>query len=144
MYTDRSLCWFIAEGRRFQPDLRVMHVIDLNFILRLEIFVHRDGQLWASHLILDVDPMNSTWQSFSQALLVDSPLLSYIDVRHINFLSPSLTTREARDLGLCYITVKNLAPVKDESTEHVSRSHKAHMPVEEPDAPARITKEEIA
>ena len=29
-----------------------MHVRDLNFVLRLEIFMHSDGQLQASHLIL--------------------------------------------------------------------------------------------
>ena len=75
-----------------------MHIRDLNFILRSEIFVHSDGQLQASHLILDVDPMYSTWQTFSQALLVDSPLLSYIDVRHENFLPPQLTIGEAHDL----------------------------------------------
>ena len=54
-----------------------------------------DGQLQASHLILDVDPVYSTWQAFSQALLVDSPLLLYIDIQHANFLPPSLATSEA-------------------------------------------------
>ena len=68
---------------------------DLNFVLRLEIFVHTDGQLQASHLILDCNPVYSTWQPFNQALLVDSPLLSYIDVWHANFLPPSLTVGEA-------------------------------------------------
>ena len=57
-----------------------MHVGDLNFVLRSEIFVHKDGQLRASHLILGVDPVYSTWQSFSYALLVDSLLLSYIEM----------------------------------------------------------------
>ena len=65
-----------------------MHVKDLNFVLRSEIFMHMDGQLRASHLILSCNPVYSTWQSFNQALLVDSPLLSYMDVRHPN-LPPS-------------------------------------------------------
>ena len=75
-----------------------MHVRDLNFVLRSEIFVHLDDQLQASHLILGVDPVYSTWQTFSQALLVDSPLLSYIDVQHANFRPPQLTIGEAHDL----------------------------------------------
>ena len=83
----------------FTLDIRMVHVRDLNFIPKSEIFVHWDGQLQASHLILDVDPVYSTWQSLTQALLVDSPLLSYIDVRHSNFLPPKLTVGEARDLG---------------------------------------------
>ena len=33
------------------------HVRDLNFVLRLEIFVHSDGQLRASHLILGYNPV---------------------------------------------------------------------------------------
>ena len=75
----------------FTQDIRTVHVQYLNFVLRSEIFVHWDGQLRASRLILGVDPVYSTWQPFSQALIVDSPLLSYIDVRHANFLPPNFT-----------------------------------------------------
>ena len=106
-----------------------MHIRDLNFVLRSEIFVHWDGQLQASHLILSVDPMYSTWQAFSQALLVDSPLLSYIDVQHANFLPPRLTVGEARDLGSQYTCSDELAPIRDESTKRMSRhrQEQAHM-----------------
>ena len=54
----------------------MVHVRDLNFVLRFEIFVNFDGQLWASHLILGCTPIYKTWQPFSQALLVDSPWLN--------------------------------------------------------------------
>ena len=104
----------------FTQDIRIVHVRDLNFVLRFEIFVHRDGQLHVSHLILDVDSMYSTWQPFSQALIVDSPLLSYIDVRHANFLPPNFTVDEARDLGPQYTCSDELAPIKDESAEVTS------------------------
>ena len=83
----------------FVQDIRTVHAKDLNFILRSEIYVHWDGQLWASHLILGIEPVYSTWQNFKQALLVDNPLLSYIDVRYANFLPLKLTTGEARDFG---------------------------------------------
>ena len=73
-------------------------------------------------------------------MLVDSLLLSYIDVQHANFLSPSLTTSEAQDLGLRYITAKDRAPVRDESKEHVSLSRKVHVPIEAPNAPAQVAK----
>ena len=82
--------------------------------------MHWDGQLRASHLILRVDPVYSTWQAFDQALLVDSSLLSYIDVRHANFLPPKFTVGEARDLGLQYIFSDKLAPVWDEFAKCVS------------------------
>ena len=89
--------------------------------------------------------MYSTWQAFGQALLVDSPFLSYIDVRHANFLPPRLTVGEAHDLGPHYTCSDELAPIKDESAERVShrRRELAHQQVEqgnpppvEPEAPA--------
>ena len=110
----------------------MVHVRDLNFILRLEIFVHWDGQLRVSHLILGLEPVYSTWQAFGQALLVDSPLLSYIDVRHANFLPPRLTVGEAHDLSSRYTCSDELAPFRDESAERVSHYCRelAHQQVE--------------
>ena len=110
--SNQFLYCFYADTRRFKKDLRVVHVRDLNFVLRSEIFVHWDGQLQASHLIFGIDPVYSTWQVFGQALLVDSPLLSYIDVRHVNFLAPRLTVGEARDLGPCYTCSDELTPIR--------------------------------
>ena len=117
---------------------------DLNFVLKSEIFMHRDRQLRTSHLILGVDPMYSTWQAFSQALLVDSQLLSYMDVRHANFLPPSLTTGEARDLVPRYTTTKDQAPTRDESVERVYQSHKQHIPIERNEGQAQAAKQEVA
>ena len=109
-----------------------MHVWDLNFVLRSKNFVHWDGQPQASHLILGFDPMYSTWQAFNQALLVDNPLLSYIDVQHANFFPPRLTVGEARDLGPQHTCSDELAPIRDESAEHVSqrRHEQAHVLVQ--------------
>ena len=44
-----------------------------------------------------------------------------------------MTTSEARDLGLYYITAEDLAPIKDKLAEWVSRALKewGHVPVEE-------------
>ena len=105
----------------FVPDIRTVHAKDLNFILRSEIYVHWDGQLRASHLILGVEPVYFTWQNFKQTLLVDNPLLSYIDVRYANFLPLKLTTGEAREFGRRFTCSDKLAPLRDESAERVSR-----------------------
>ena len=122
-----------ADTKRLKKDLRVIHVRGLNFVLRSEIFVHWDGQLRASHLILELEPVYSIWQAFRQALLVDSPLLSYIDVRHANSLPPRLTVGEACDLGPRYTCSDELAPIRDESIECVScrRQELAHQQVEQ-------------
>ena len=39
----------------FVPDIKTVHVRDLIFVLRSEIYVYWDEQLSASHLILGVD-----------------------------------------------------------------------------------------
>ena len=71
-------------------------------------------------MIPEVELVYSTWQSFKQALL-DSPLLSYIDVRYANFLLPKLTTGEAREFGKRYTCSDELAPLRDESAKRMSR-----------------------
>ena len=76
---------------------------------------------------------------------MDSPLLSYIDIWHANFLPPSLTLGEAWDLGPQYTTREDRAPVRDELAEHVSQSRKVHVPVEKSKAPAQpVEPEEVA
>ena len=119
----------------FVQDLRAVHTRDLNFVLRSEIYGHWDGQLRASHLILGVEPVYSTWQPFKQALIVDSPLLSYIDVRYVNFLPPKLTTGEAREFGRRFTALDELAPLRDESAERVSQRlrERAHEAIQQGD-----------
>ena len=99
----------------------------------MHLRLHWDGQLRASYMILRVEPVYSTWQSFKQALLVDSPLLSYIDVRYANFLPPKLTTSEAREFEKRYTCSDELAPLRDESAERVSQRLRelAHEAIQE-------------
>ena len=138
----------------FVQDLRAVHAKDLNFVLRSEIYVHWDGQLWASHLILGVEPVYSTWQPFKQALIVDSPLLSYIDIRYVNFLPPKLTTGEAREFGRRFTCADELAPLRDESGEQASRRLReiAHEAIQQegqvqeqpiPENPAAVPQQQV-
>ena len=153
LFTLTLICFlFAANCSVFTQEVRTVHVRDLNFVLRSEIFVYRDGQLRASHLILGVDLVYSTWQPFSQAFLVDSPLLSYIDVQHVNFLPPSITVGETRDLGPWYTCSDELAPIRDESAEVASRhlrerTHEAvqHEAIQaKPANPVQIATQEAA
>ena len=72
---------------------------ELNFILCSEVFVHYDGQLKASYLILGCVPSYTSYQNSSSALMVGSPLLSFLDVWLPGFLPRGLTSKEARHLG---------------------------------------------
>ena len=113
------------------PDLNIVHVRDLNFVLRSEIFFHFDEQLRAFHLILDVTPVYSNYQSYRQALTVGSPLLSYIDMRHRGFFSLRLIVGEAQDLSFRLVRVGLLVPAKDGSANTVFQGRTLHTPVEE-------------
>lgn len=105
---------------------------DLNFLLRSEIFVHYNGQLWASHLILECTLVYTSYQDPRQALIVGSPLLSYIDARHQGFLPPGLTVGEARDLNPRLVRVGSLLPVRDGLADPVFYGCTEHIPIEEP------------
>jgi len=62
LFTLTLICFlFAADSSVFTQDIRTVHVWDLNFVLMSKIFVHWDEQLHASHLILSVDPVYSTW-----------------------------------------------------------------------------------
>ena len=121
-----------ADVKKFKPDIRVVHVRDLNFVLRSEIFVSFNRQLRASYLILDYTPVYTSYQPSRQALLVDSPLLSYIDVQHPNFFPLNLTVGEARDFDPWLTKVDSLEPVRDTSADSIFQGRTIHIPVEEP------------
>lgn len=85
-----------ALSKKFQPDLSIVWTRELNFILGLEIFMHYDGQLKASHLILGCMPSYTNYQDSLGVLTVGGPLLSYLDVRLPGFLPHGLTSGKAR------------------------------------------------
>ena len=69
-----------VESLLIRQSLGLVNARDLNFILRLEIFVHYNGQLRASHLILGCTPSYTNYQDPGSAFLATHPLLTYIDV----------------------------------------------------------------
>lgn len=107
-----------------------MRIKKLNFFLRSEIFVHFDGQLKASHLILGCVPSYTSYQDSSSALTVSSLLLSYLDVRLPGFLPYGLTSGEARHLGPLIARHDSLEPLQDGSGDTVFQGQAVHIPLE--------------
>ena len=56
-------------------------------MLRSEIFINKDGQLRATHLILDYKPISRIFQDAGQALRAGSSRLARIDVSKPRFLA---------------------------------------------------------
>ena len=122
--------FLIVDSKRFQPDLSVIRARELNFVLRSENFVHCDGQLRASHLILSCVSSYTSYQDSLGALTVGSPLLSYLGVWLPEFLPHRLTSGEARHQGPRIVRESLLESVCDDSGDMVFHGRVVHIPVE--------------
>jgi len=109
---------------------------DLNFVIQSEIFLHFDGELRVSHLILGCTPAYTSFQDPDQVLTVGSPLLSYLDVRLCGFLPRGLIPDKAQALGPGQIKEGSLLPVRDSLADRVFHSRAEHILVEEPNEKA--------
>ena len=67
--------------------LSFVNVPSLNKLLRSEIFISKDRQLWATHLILDYEPLSRIFQDVGQAIRVGAPRLARINVSKPGFLA---------------------------------------------------------
>ena len=68
------------------PNLNLVNEPDLTKILKAKIFVHKDGQLRATHLILGYDPMSSSFQAPKYMIKATDPLLHQINIAVLGFL----------------------------------------------------------
>lgn len=64
-----------------------MNVPALNYLLRSEIYVTKDGQLRACHLVLGYRPLTRAFQTIGHAIRAGSPQLARIDVSKPKFLA---------------------------------------------------------
>ena len=67
--------------------LNLVNVAGLNKVLRSEIFVSKDKQLRAIHLILDFEPLSNQFQDVGQIMRAGDPRLRRIDVFVPSFLA---------------------------------------------------------
>ena len=69
-----------------------MNFPELNRILRSEIFLHKDDQRRAMHMILGFNPISKRFQSPKHVIRAKDPRLALIDVAVPGFLTtPSLS-----------------------------------------------------
>ena len=62
------------------PNLIFINILDLNRVLKSEVFVSEDRQLRAVHLILDFIPLSDKFQDVGNAIRANDPRLARIDV----------------------------------------------------------------
>ena len=72
----------------------LVNFLDLNRILKSEIFLYQDGQLWVVHVILGFMPISNHFQSPKNVIKAKDPRLALIAVAVLGFftkLPPSST-----------------------------------------------------
>ena len=84
--------WFcfsdvFVDKRYVAPKLSLVNVTSLNKVLRSEVFVSKDRQLWVVHLILDFEPLSDNFQDVGHAMRAGDPWLARIDVSVLGFLT---------------------------------------------------------
>ena len=62
-----------ADKNQVALRLNFTNVATLNYLLRSEIFVSKDGQLRVVHLILEFDPISKIFQEIGHVIRVDDP-----------------------------------------------------------------------
>jgi len=77
-----------ANRAHVAPRLSHTNIQALNYLLRSKIFVHEDGQLRATHLILGYEPLSRVFLDVGQSIKAGSPRLARIDMSKPGFLAP--------------------------------------------------------
>ena len=68
------------------PSKHLMNFTNLNRILRLEIFLHKDGQLRVVHVILGFEPLSKCFQSPKNVSKAKDLRLALSDIVVLGFL----------------------------------------------------------
>ena len=77
----------IAGRRLVAPRPSHTNIAASNYMLRSKIFMSKDRQLQAVHLILDFEPISKTFQEISHAIKARDPWINRIDVSRSDFLA---------------------------------------------------------
>ena len=82
--------WFfyLTDKAQINPWLSLINVPALNYLLRSQIFVNDDGQLWAAQLILDYEPISRTFLDVCNSIRANDYRLARIDMSRPGFLAP--------------------------------------------------------
>ena len=78
----------LTDKTQVTPRISLINVPALNYLLRSQIFVNDDGQLRATRLILDYEPLSRSFLDVGNAIRANDYRLARIDVSRPHFLAP--------------------------------------------------------
>ena len=77
----------LTDKHHTAPNKSLVNFLKLNQILRLEIFLHKDGQFRVMHVILGFNPISKSFQSPKYIIKAKDPRLVLTDVAVPDFLT---------------------------------------------------------
>jgi len=92
-----------ADKRADAPNLSLVDEPDLTKILKDEIFVHTDGQLRVTHLILSYNPLSSSFQAPKCMIKASDPCLHQINVAVPGFLTTGPIPKGIQQVDLSFL-----------------------------------------
>lgn len=92
------MVFIVLFGRQIphNPAKHLVNFEDLNQILRSEIFLHKDNQLRAAHVILKYKPSSKRFQSPNNIIKAKDYRLALIDVAFLGFILPESPPTETQ------------------------------------------------
>ena len=78
----------LTDKTQVNPQISLIDIPALNYLLRSQIFVNDDGQLRVAHLILDYEPISRTFLDVGNTIRANDYHLAHIDVSRPHFLTP--------------------------------------------------------
>ena len=78
---------FSVDKRYMAPNLNIVDVPDLNRLLRSMVFMSKEKQLKAVHLILDFKPLFNKFQGVGNMIKAGDPWLAWINISVPRFLA---------------------------------------------------------
>ena len=92
-----AICSLVDEFHT-TPVKSLVNFLELNQILKSEIFLHKDGELQAVHVILGFKPISNHFQSPTHVIKAKDLRLALIDVMVPGFLTtpPPSRTQDAQ------------------------------------------------
>ena len=79
--------FYLTDKTQVTPRISLINVPALNYLRRSQIFVNNDGQLRATHLILDYEPILRTFLDVGNSIRANDYRLARIDVSRPGFLA---------------------------------------------------------
>ena len=125
-----SDCFFFhlfADKEFIVPNLNLVNREDLNRILSSDIFLHKDGQLCVSHVILKYTPTSSSFQSPKHVIKAKDPCITRIDIVVPRFL----TSRPPKGIQNVELTDQQIAKIIQAEEEVIPSDEKPQDPPRE-------------